>query len=63
LFEELAWDWTYHAFRESSIWSFEHDETYSDGKHAQLSTSENARAKVIRKALLKNQSASQEKQP
>jgi hypothetical protein len=62
LFEEQGWDWTYHAFRESSIWSFEHDETYSDGKHAQLSTSENARAKVIRAALSKNQPSSKEKQ-
>jgi hypothetical protein len=58
LFEELGWDWTYHAFRESAIWSFEHDETYSDRAHAQLSTSENARAKVVRNALKKNQSAS-----
>jgi hypothetical protein len=62
LFEEMGWDWTYHAFRESAIWSFEHDEAYSDGKNARLSTSENARAKVIREALLKNQSTSKEKQ-
>ena len=62
LFEEQGWDWTYHAFRESSIWSFEHDETYPDGKSAQLSTSENARAKVIREALSKDQSTSREKQ-
>jgi len=55
LFEEQGWDWTYHAFRESSIWSFEYDEAYTDGKNAQLSTSENPRAKVIREALSKNQ--------
>jgi hypothetical protein len=58
LFEEQGWDWTYHAFRESSIWSFEHDEAYTDGKNAQLSATENARAKVVRAALSKNQSTS-----
>jgi aryl-phospho-beta-D-glucosidase BglC (GH1 family) len=61
LFEEQGWDWTYHAFRESAIWSFEHDETYSDRNSARLSTSENARAKVIRAALSKNQSAANKK--
>lgn len=25
LFEEYDWDWTYHAFRESHCWSFEHE--------------------------------------
>ena len=25
LFREYGWDWTYHAFRESACWSFEHE--------------------------------------
>ena len=25
LFLEYGWDWTYHAFRESTCWSFEHE--------------------------------------
>ena len=25
LFEEYGWDWTYHAFRESTLWSVEHE--------------------------------------
>lgn len=25
LFREYGWDWTYHAFRESTCWSFEHE--------------------------------------
>ena len=25
LFREYGWDWTYHAFRESSCWSVEHE--------------------------------------
>lgn len=29
LFEERGWSWTYHAFREYSGWSLEHDETYT----------------------------------
>jgi len=57
LFEEFGWDWTYHAFRESHIWSFEKDETYSDYQHAQQAQGETARGKVIREALAKNQPA------
>lgn len=29
IFEKYGWSWTYHAFRESPIWSLEHDSTYS----------------------------------
>ena len=25
IFEEYGWDWTYHAFRESTLWSVEHE--------------------------------------
>lgn len=30
LFEEYGWDWCYHAFRESHIWSVEHSENRDD---------------------------------
>ena len=55
LYEEFGWDWTYHAFRESPIWSLEHDENYTDVKLAQRAQGETARGKVIREALAKNQ--------
>ena len=29
IFERYGWSWTYHALRESEIWSLEHDSTYS----------------------------------
>ena len=30
LFEEFGWDWTYHAFREATVWSLEHEGTQSN---------------------------------
>lgn len=30
VFEELGWDWTYHAFREAKVWSVEHDGASDD---------------------------------
>ena len=62
IFEAYGWSWTYHAFRESKLWSLEHDEKYSDYKNAKgtdkygpLPVSyETKRAKVIKKAFLKN---------
>ena len=30
VFNEYGWDWTYHAFRESPIWSVEHEGTDRD---------------------------------
>jgi endoglucanase len=48
LFEEFGWDWTYHAFRESHIWSYEYDDQYPDGQGDHLAAEETARAKVVR---------------
>jgi len=55
LFEEYGWDWTDHAFRESTIWSMEHDDHYSASKDAQLSPTETDRAKVLKHFLQLNQ--------
>ena len=36
IFEKYNWDWSYHAFRESRIWSLEHENSYtSDPKLAE----------------------------
>ena len=57
LFEEFGWDWTNHAFRESTIWSFEHDETFSKPNDAKLSPTETDRAKVLKSFLKLNASS------
>ncbi|WP_043588867.1 cellulase family glycosylhydrolase [Geminisphaera colitermitum] len=54
LFEELGWDWTYHAFRESHIWSFEHNEEYSTYHDARRADSMNDRGKILRQYLSRN---------
>jgi hypothetical protein len=53
LFEELGWDWTNHAFRESTIWSAEYNETYEP--KPQLATSPTKRALVLKEAFSHNQ--------
>ncbi|NMA43262.1 MAG: glycoside hydrolase family 5 protein [Oligosphaeraceae bacterium] len=53
LFEKYGWDWTYHAFRESRIWSLEHENTYtSEPAKAKTLTD---RAQVVKRFLDKNQ--------
>lgn len=52
IFEELGWDWTCHAFRESSIWSPEYGDEYKPG--APISSTPTARARVIREFLSRN---------
>ncbi|MFA6064208.1 MAG: cellulase family glycosylhydrolase [Gallionella sp.] len=60
LIEERGWSWSYHAFREFNGWSLEHDETFWDRKtppsvpRPQPVDYETERAKVIKKALQKN---------
>ncbi|MBR0459581.1 MAG: cellulase family glycosylhydrolase [Victivallales bacterium] len=44
IFEELGWDWTYHAYREWSGWSVEHTEDFDNKKPA---TYETARKKAL----------------
>ena len=49
LFEEYGWDWTYHAFRESNIWSIEH-EIPAPGQKS-VPSADNPRKRVILKGL------------
>jgi aryl-phospho-beta-D-glucosidase BglC (GH1 family) len=51
LFEARQWSWTYHAFREYTGWSLEHDETFSLEGSSNLAVRETERAKVVRGAL------------
>ena len=44
VFEEFGWDWTYHAFREWSGWSVEHEG--SDPKHL-VPSEDNPRKRVL----------------
>lgn len=53
IFEELGWDWTYHALRESPIWSLEHTEEYSLNK-AELAEKMTERGTVVKSFLDKN---------
>ena len=46
---EYGWDWTYHAFRESTYWSFEHVAALPTDEH-KLST-DNPRYRVMTKAF------------
>ena len=52
IFEELGWDWTYHAYREFSGWSVEH-EAVSRGKSSSnfRKSPDNPRMCVLRQGL------------
>ncbi|MBR0459871.1 MAG: cellulase family glycosylhydrolase [Victivallales bacterium] len=52
IFEEYGWDWTYHAFRESPVWSLEHEGP--DRKHI-VPSKDNPRLRVMKAAWAKNQ--------
>ncbi len=51
MFERYGWDWTYHAFRESDIWSLEHKNDYGTNEISKILTD---RAKVMKKYLSRN---------
>ena len=52
IFEELGWDWTYHAFREFSGWSVEQEATGRGMKGATYRPSkDNARMRVLKQGL------------
>ena len=54
LFEKYGWDWSYHAFREYTGWSLEHNETYSQPQDAQLADHLTARGAVVLGFMKKN---------
>lgn len=54
LFEEYGWDWTYHAFRESPVWSAEHANLPYDLKNHPVAQSPTDRMQVLQKYFAKN---------
>lgn len=58
LFEERGWSWSYHAFRENSCWSLEHDEKYrvKGAPAPKMTDYETERAKLILKYFKRNNS-------
>jgi endoglucanase len=54
IYEEYGWDWTYHAFRESPVWSVEHENLPYDLKNHPVATSPTDRMLVLQKYLAKN---------
>lgn len=53
IFESLGWDWTYHALRESPIWSLDHTAEYSLDK-PRLSETITDRGTVVKSFLNRN---------
>ena len=47
LFEEFGWDWTYHAFREWSGWSVEHEPDGEPGTYKFKPSADNPRRRVL----------------
>ncbi|NLE54436.1 MAG: glycoside hydrolase, partial [Lentisphaerae bacterium] len=52
IFEEYGWDWTYHAFRESPIWSVEMTGTVDKAVPA---TADTPRKRVLLEGFKNNQ--------
>ncbi|MBN8217016.1 MAG: cellulase family glycosylhydrolase [Spirochaetes bacterium] len=59
LFEKYHWSWAYHAFREYTGWSLEHEEGLfpGKGKSPAPATRETERAKVVKAGLARNRGA------
>ena len=53
IFEEFGWDWTYHAFRESKIWSLEYEGHTDD---TLVPSRDNLRKRVLLEGFRKNRS-------
>ena len=51
IYEQYGWDWTEHAFRESAVWSPEHEPVFKDHIKAENPT---ATGNVLREYLNKN---------
>jgi aryl-phospho-beta-D-glucosidase BglC (GH1 family) len=51
IFEKYKWDWTYHAFREASVWNLEHSDKFSEQEPAIAPTS---RLKTVQSFLKRN---------
>ena len=51
LFEEYGWDWSYHAFRESKVWSLEHE---GESWNTLRPSADNPRKQVLLNGFRKN---------
>lgn len=60
LFEEYGWDWTYHAFREWSGWSVEHE--WTDPKGKPTPSADNPRLRALREGLRRESTFTKQKQ-
>lgn len=54
LYEELGWDWSYHALDEFPGWSLEHTDAYDTPKEAKLSEGLTNRGKVVKAFMDRN---------
>lgn len=54
IFEEYGWNWTYHAFRESPVWSVEYENGTSKTDPVKISIQDTDRKKVLLKWFAKN---------
>lgn len=54
IFEEYGWDWTYHAFREASCWSVEHNEALEYQEDNDFVDYETSREALLKSWFLKN---------
>jgi hypothetical protein len=57
LFEEYGWDWTYHAFRESTEWDLEHVDVPRETTFRSPPDAPSLRQAAIRQWLAKNRHA------
>ena len=54
IFEEYGWDWTYHAFRESPVWSVEHENLPYDTQHHIKAVAPTDRLQILQKWFARN---------
>lgn len=63
IFEEYGWDWTYHAFRESTEWDLEHADLPRLPAYRTQPGKPSPRQQVIRSWLKKNQTPAAQSPP
>ena len=57
IFEEFGWDWTYHAFREASCWSVEHNEALEYQEDTEFVDYETDREALLKSWFIKNKTS------
>lgn len=51
IFEEYGWDWTYHSFRESPVWSLEYE---GENRNKMRPSADNPRKRVLLEGFKNN---------